>query len=302
MPMNLISVGEVLWDVIGETEHLGGAPLNFAAHAARLGHGSYLISAVGTDERGKRAISQIRALGLDTEYIRSLPDHPTGYVSVSLDHGGQPCFTIHRPAAYDFVELTASQLEQLVRTKPGWVYFGTLAQTSSIVRSTTSRVIEAVPSAKRFYDVNLRTGCYNREVVFHLLSFATVAKLNDLEIGLLENLLGDIHHNRIEDFCRKCVLRFGWEAACVTRGEKGCALLLGDDYVESAAYPVRVLDAIGAGDAFAAGLVHALSAGWDAPRAADFANRLGALVASRAGAIPAWSLQEAETLPRQSVL
>ena len=299
--MNLISLGEVLWDVVGEAEHLGGAPLNFATHAAKLGHGSYLVSAVGTDERGKRALNQIRALGMSTEYIRSLPDRATGHVSVTLHDGGQPCFTIHRPAAYDFAELASSQLEQLALTAPDWIYFGTLAQTSSIVRSTTSLLINAVPSAKCFYDVNLRIGCYNREVVSDLLSSATVTKLNDLETGMLENLLGDIHHKNLEDFCRKYAGRFGWEAVCVTCGDKGCALLLGSDFIESPAYPVRVTDAIGAGDAFAAGLVHGLSAGWDAKRTADFANRLGALVASRAGAMPAWSLHELESFPRQSV-
>lgn len=70
--MKFISLGEVLWDVVGEAEHLGGAPLNFAAHAAKLGHGSYLVSAVGRDERGIRALNRIQALGLSTEYIRSL--------------------------------------------------------------------------------------------------------------------------------------------------------------------------------------------------------------------------------------
>jgi len=190
----------------------------------------------------------------------------------------------------------------LALTAPGWIYFGTLAQTSLIVRSTTALIIEGVPSAKRFYDINFRAGCYNREVVIDLLSSATVTKLNDLEIGILEDLLGDIHYKSIEDFCRRCASRFGWEAVCVTRGDKGCALLLGADYVESPAYSVKVVDAIGAGDAFAAGLVHALSVGWDAPRAAEFANRLGAIVASRAGAIPAWSLRELESFPRQSVL
>ncbi|HXN23813.1 MAG TPA: carbohydrate kinase [Candidatus Dormibacteraeota bacterium] len=298
--MNLISIGEVLWDVVEDTEHLGGAPLNFAAHAARLGHSPYLVSAVGSDDRGNRALTQMQAFGLTTEYIRSVADQPTGFVSVTLHHGGQPSFTIHRPAAYDFALLSTSQLEQLARTGAEWIYFGTLAHTSAIVRSTTSLVLEAVPSAKRFYDVNLRTGCYSAKVVFDLLSSATVTKLNDLETGILENLLGDSHHKSIEDFCRRYAARFGWEAICVTRGDQGCALLLGPDYIESPAYSIEVEDTIGAGDAFSAGLVHGLSAGWHAERAAEFANRLGALVASRSGAIPKWNLQELERFPQVS--
>ena len=64
--------------------------------------------------------------------------------------------------------------------------------------------------------------------------------------------------------------------------------------IDITAQPVRVADTVGAGDAFAAGLIHAIHAGWSARDAADFANRLGALVASRPGAIPEWSVEELE--------
>ena len=57
--MRIVSVGEILWDVIGATEYLGGAPLNFAAHARKLGHEVFLISAVGEDERGRRALQNL---------------------------------------------------------------------------------------------------------------------------------------------------------------------------------------------------------------------------------------------------
>jgi len=57
---------------------------------------------------------------------------------------------------------------------------------------------------------------------------------------------------------------------------------------------VKTADTVGAGDAFAAAFLHGLSSGWDAARTGDYANRLGALVASRAGAIPQWSPDELE--------
>src|SRR5438128_5290707 len=186
--MKFISVGEVLWDVVGEAEHLGGAPLNFSAHAVRLGHTSYLVSAVGEDDRGDRARREIERLGVGTEYLHTIPDHHTGCVNVNL-RDGQPCFTIYRPGAYDFIELDNQQVEQLSAIAPEWIYFGTLAQTSAKARSTTTRLTEAIPSAKRFYDVNLRKDCYDQEVVQHLLASATVAKLNDLEITIVASLL-----------------------------------------------------------------------------------------------------------------
>jgi fructokinase len=294
--MNLVSVGEVLWDVVGKTEHLGGAPLNFAAHAAKLGNQSFLVSAVGRDERGGRALSAIRALGLSTEYVTQVSGQPTGYVTVELCRDGQPSFTIHRPAAYDTAELSTIQRQEISRLEPVWIYFGTLAQTSSTVRHNTAMLIADNPSARCFYDINLRRDSYNRPVVLQLLDETDVLKLNDAEIASVEDLVGMKRHNCIEDFCRECGERFELEAVCVTRGNQGCGILFREEYLEAPGYNVTVVDAIGAGDAFAAGLVHALSCGWSTRMAADFANRIGALVASRAGAIPRWTVEELQSL------
>src|SRR5689334_24380748 len=122
--MKIVSVGEILWDVVSETEHLGGAPLNFAAHSLRLGNDCAFVSAVGDDERGRRALDQLRSIGLTTKYVAVTREHPTGHVSVTVDAAGQPCFVIHRPAAYDFPALTDVQLASLRAFSPQWVYFG----------------------------------------------------------------------------------------------------------------------------------------------------------------------------------
>jgi fructokinase len=90
----------------------------------------------------------------------------------------------------------------------------------------------------------------------------------------------------LEGFCRDGAARFGWQAACVTLGARGCAMLVGDDYIEAAGVPVAVADTVGAGDAFAAAFVHGLVAGWPVRRVAEFANRAGAAVAGAKGAIP----------------
>jgi fructokinase len=87
---------------------------------------------------------------------------------------------------------------------------------------------------------------------------------------------------------------------CVTRGARGCALLIGREYVEADAYAVSEADAVGAGDAFAAAFVHGLGSGWPIRQIADFANRVGALVASRSGAIPDWTIEEVWALTSSS--
>ena len=100
----------------------------------------------------------------------------------------------------------------------------------------------------------------------------------------------------LEDFCRSYTHEFGWQSACVTRGEKGCALLMKGEYVEARGYSVQAQDTVGAGDAFAAALVHGLNLQWSPAQIADFANRVAALVASRPGGTPPWTLEEARAL------
>ena len=100
----------------------------------------------------------------------------------------------------------------------------------------------------------------------------------------------------LEQFCRDCLRAFQLDAICITLGPKGCALLLADEYVEGLGFSVKVVDTIGAGDAFSAALIHGIGAGWTATRIAGFANRIGALVASRSGGTPKWTMAEAMAL------
>ncbi len=306
MPNKIISLGEILWDVFPDAEHLGGAPFNFAAHARRLGHDVCFVSAVGDDPRGRSALAKMEQLGLPTRFVQRLTGAATGIVSVRLDAAGQPTFTIHRPAAYDLVSLGPGDLAELSSPPADWIYFGTLHQMSPRARDLLAALIGANPRARRFYDINLRPASYEPALVRDLMKRASVVKLNDAEVRTVEHLfdssggsaLSPRSPRSLEEFCRTSAAAYGWEAVCVTRGAQGCALLIDGEYVEADGYPVDVADTVGAGDAFAAAFVHGLSAGWAPAKTGDFANRVGALVASRHGAIPSWTIEESRALAR----
>ncbi|MFB3826094.1 MAG: PfkB family carbohydrate kinase [Bryobacteraceae bacterium] len=265
--MNIVVIGEILWDVFADSERLGGAPFNFAVHARRLGHEVMFVSAVGDDDRGRRALERAARYGLPTDFIRVAPDMATGAVTVFLDAAGQPDFTIHRPAAYDALRLDAGQLGRIASAKPGWIYYGTLLQTDPNAYRVTLDLLRALPRARRFYDINLRRDSYTPELVRTLMAAADAVKLNDEEAAL-----------------------FPEYSACsitaVTRGERGCALRIRGDYAECPACPVTVVDTVGAGDAFAAAFLHGLDQGWSAAKTGDFANRLAASIAAQRGAVP----------------
>jgi fructokinase len=288
--MNLVLLGAVLWDVFDDRKLIGGAPFNVAAHAAKLGMDAAFISAVGDDELGREALAQAKKLGLDTRYIRIVGGQPTGTVRVFLDDG-QPDYDIHRPAAYDYPEISDADLQQLVAHNPQWLYFGTLELMSPTVMVVLERLLEALPDARRFYDVNLRKESYTPELIERLLGATTVLKLNDDEAKLFADRFG-IPDKSEEEFCRALAARFTIESICITRGENGCAIWHGGHFVESSGIAVSVADAVGAGDAFCAALIHGLTMDWELERVAAFANRLGALVAARRGAVPEWTLAE----------
>jgi len=296
--VNVISIGEVLWDIVGQDEHLGGATFNFSAHLSRLGHDVSFISAVGADQRGQKVVDRMSQLGLSTEYLHTEKDHPTGTASVALAADGQPKFVLHRPAAYDFPRLTAVQFDRLFSRPVDWIYFGTLHQVHPQARQLTADLLIRASPARSFYDVNLRADGYTPALIKQLMSGATIVKLNHEEVEAIAQMF-DTRHGSLEEFCRDYSDLYKWTGVCVTRGSLGCAVLMNGQFIEAPGYPVQVLDTVGAGDAFAAAFLHGLGKGWPTAAVADFANRLGALVASRRGAIPDWTIAEADALGTQ---
>ena len=296
--VRIVSVGEILWDVIGENEYLGGAPLNFAAHVQKLGHEVYPLSAVGADQRGQKAIEMLESRGMSTEFIQVLRDQPTGTAEVELDMEGKPTFRIVRPVAYDFVELADHELTQIAKLKPAWIYLGTLYHMSRRSLAATKKLLAAVPEARRFYDINLRDGHWSLAMVEQLCSLTNVIKLSDFEAESLDASVdaSEGPSDSIEDLCRRWTARFALEAMCVTLGERGCAIFKDGKFTRASGYHITVADTVGAGDAFSAAFVHGLSQGWDAHQIAGWANAVGALVASRSGPIPDWSIAEAHAI------
>ncbi len=290
--MKILSIGEILWDVIGGEEHLGGAPFNLAVHAARLGHDSWILSAVGDDDRGRRARAMAEHLGVHTRYLTTSMQAETGIARVSEDAQGLPQFKILRPVAYDFLSPT----DELLADSFDAICFGTLLQSFEPARRATIRVLNTFPKAVRFYDVNLREGQYELSCVEDLMSRATIVKLNENEAEILSGA----ERRSLRQFCETQATLFGLEAIGVTRGENGCAVWIRGEYVEAPGLQVQVADTVGAGDAFGAAFLHGVTQGWPALRVAEFSNQVGALVASRVGAVPEWTVDELNSISHQA--
>lgn len=162
---------------------------------------------------------------------------------------------------------------------------------SVVARELTFKLIELLPKTKRLFDMNLRNNHYTTELVRKLIEDSSILKLNNEEIQICCELFNK-KPMTMRDFCKWVVDEFELDGVCVTMGEEGCAIFLDGEYLETLGYPVEAVDYVGAGDAFAAGLLHGLYRNWKLDKICNFANRLGALNISSKGAIPKRSVEE----------
>ena len=290
-PHRILGIGELLWDVLPEGPRLGGAPANFTVMAGRLGCHAAILSRIGRDDLGRSAVELLDPLPVDTEFLQVDTAHETGRVTVAFNNG-QPEYTIHEPAAWDFLELSDEWVQLAERADA--ICFGSLAQRSLESRQTIQTLAaQTSSSCVRVFDVNLRAPFYSSEVVQESLELATVVKMNDAEVPLVLGLLG----LPPQDDQASGALRAGAERlleefptlrmVAVTRGGNGSLLVTRDAWHQHPGIAVNVADTIGAGDAFTAAMTHYLLRGADLATLNEAGNRWGAWVASQAGAMPA---------------
>jgi fructokinase len=290
-PRLILGIGELLWDVLPEGLRLGGAPANFTVMAGRLGNHAAILSRIGRDDLGRQAVDRLDPMPVDTSCLEVDPLHETGRVTVDFVHG-EPQYTIHQPAAWDFLELSDEWVRLAERADA--ICLGSLAQRSVKSRQTIQTLAAQTPErCIRIFDVNLRAPFFTGEVIQESLELATMLKMNEQELPQMLNLLGLPAHEESE----RERLRLGaerlleefptLELVAITRGGRGSLLVRRDEWNDHPGFPVRVVDAIGAGDAFTAAITHYALRGADLTTMNDAGNRWGAWVASQSGAMPA---------------
>lgn len=234
--------GEVLFDCFPDgSEVLGGAPFNVAWHLRGFGESPLFISRVGEDDAGARVRQSMAAWGMDTSGLQTDREHPTGAVRIQLVDG-EPRFEILPDQAYDFIYL--ADLPDLGR--PAFLYHGSLALRRP-ESGTTLDTLTAHRNGPVFLDVNLRPPWWQLPDILRWTTRADWVKLNRDELDLLAPGEGDLAE-RGRDF----MARFGLEYLVLTRGAEGALALsaTGEEASVRPAAATRVVDTVGAGDAF----------------------------------------------------
>jgi fructokinase len=283
MNFKVIGIGEALWDLLPAGRQLGGAPANFSFHAKMLGAQAQLITRVGRDDLGQAILQRFVEMGMEVDAIQ-LDDHaPTGTASVVLNHGGVPHFVIQENVAWDRLMLT--EKSQAVVREADAVCFGTLAQRNETSRRTIQSLVASTrPDALKVFDINLRQNFFSFEIIKASLVLANILKISDEELPVLAKFFGLT--GGPEEQIAELAQSFDLRLVALTCGARGSLFYSHGCYSRVAGLPVKVVDTVGAGDAFTAMLSLGLLAGWDLERINHSANEVAAYVVSQPGATP----------------
>lgn len=280
----VVGMGEALWDVLPEGKKIGGAPANFAYHVSQFGLPGYVVSAVGDDALGKEIVENFTSKGLN-QLIAEVP-YPTGTVQVEIDQAGIPQYDIKENVAWDNIPYT-DQLESLAkRTKA--VCFGSLAQRNVVSRETINRFLDAMPQSDDslvVFDVNLRQGFYNKEILCNSMSRCNILKINDEELVTVSRMFGYPGID-LQDKCWILLGKYNLKMLILTCGINGSYVFTPGNVSFQPTPKVEVADTVGAGDSFTAAFISSILKGKSVQEAHSRAVQTSAYVCTRKGAMP----------------
>lgn len=281
--LRVAGIGELLWDVLGDSEELGGAPVNFAFHANSLGARGYAVSTVGDDRRGDAALAHLVKRNMVTDYITVLTNVATGYVVAEVDEDGVASYTFPDDVAWD--RLTLGPAAMALAGTIDAVCFGSLGQRSPAARRAITSFLEATPvDCLKVFDMNLRQHFYSREILHRSLAAADIVKLNDDELAVLQEI--DQLHGDETSLLQQLTSTYMLQLAVLTRGGQGSLLVAPEEISDHPGYPADIVDTIGAGDSFTAAVVLGLLRGDSLQTINIQANRVAAFVCSQPGGMP----------------
>ncbi|MEU5995294.1 5-dehydro-2-deoxygluconokinase [Spirillospora sp. NPDC047418] len=260
---------------------LGGSATNVAVAAARLGRRAAVVTRTGADPFGRFVRRALAEYGVDARFVADVPGLPTPVTFCELFPPDDfPLYFYRFPKAPD-LEIRADELDLPAIEAAGLLWTTVTGLCAEPSRTATLAALGARRGAgPTVLDLDYRPMFWDspdeaRRWAGEALEHATVAVGNLAEC---EVAVGETDPVR----AARALLDRGVRLAVVKRGPDG--VLAVDDQgqmVESPPVPVEVVNGLGAGDAFGGALCHGLLAGWDLPRAIGFANRAGAVVASR---------------------
>ncbi len=280
----VVGMGEALWDMLPEGKKIGGAPANFAYHVKQFGLDSCVISAVGNDDLGNEIVDNFDTTQLNHNIERVA--YPTGTVQVEIDQAGVPVYDIKENVAWDNIPYTA-KIENIAQHTRA-VCFGSLAQRNVVSRNTINRFLDAMPDDNDplvVFDVNLRQGFYNKDILCNSMKRCNILKINDEELVTVSRMFGYPGID-LQDKCWILLGKYNLKMLILTCGINGSYVFTPGNVSFQPTPRVEVADTVGAGDSFTAAFISSILLGKPITEAHRKAVETSAYVCTQAGAMP----------------
>jgi fructokinase len=245
-------IGESLVDVVEQGgqvtgEHVGGSPLNVAVGLARLGRDIDFLTHIGDDPYGRRITEYVKASGVQL-VSGSVAAAPTPTARVTVCNDGS--------AAYSFeLDWRLSGTPEV--GPPLFVHTGSIAAVREPGCLAVAALIDTYHvSATVSFDPNVRPALIAdrdlaRQRIEHLVERSDIVKVSEQDLRWIDP-------DRPPERMAQTWLALGPCVVAVTMGDRGAVAVCSAGLTRVPARPARVIDTIGAGDAFTAGLIDAL--------------------------------------------
>ncbi|MBR3714897.1 MAG: hypothetical protein IKM18_03215 [Clostridia bacterium] len=283
--MKLLSFGEIIWDVFPDEKHIGGAPLNLAAHVARQGGEAWMLSSVGSDNLGEDALSEIKNFGVNTALVSVSDTFPTGMCLVTLDADAVPHYDLKKDTAYDRIGMPDKIEEQHF----DFFALGTLAMRDEYNRETVKKLLSLDVFDKIYVDINIRPPFFSRDSILLCLENANIVKISDEELPTVLKSLEINKSADVELSAKLLAERFeNLEYILITLGADGSLAYDCADkkFYYCSAPKVSVTSTVGAGDSFGATFLVEYSKGKTIPECLKKASEISAYVVTKTEAVP----------------
>lgn len=311
MTASICCFGEALIDFHAEARganqppafipHAGGAPANVAVALARLGDASAFVGMFGQDVFGDLLLRGLADAGVDTRHTRRTGAANTALAFVTHDAHGERSFSFYRPPSADLLFRDAD-FDQAIFAAGNIFHAGSCSMTEAASAATTLHGMAHARTAGALvsFDMNLRPALWPRgedpaPTIWQALALADFIKLSAEELAFLSASAGGEPAALTRLWLGHASFVIVTDGAHTlrwfTRGQSG----------KAPTFPVRAIDATGAGDAFVGGCLHGfmragvrgetLSAFATDPAARTaalrFAAACGALAVTRTGSFAA---------------
>ncbi len=298
-------IGAPFVEITSFAAYVGGCPTNISVGTRRLGLRSALLTAVGEDQVGNFILHFLQREGVETRFIPRKPGHRSSAVVLGIEPPDRFPLTYYRDNCAD-IELTIDDvLAAPIADSRVLLIAGTnlskepsrsatffAAEMAHQAGTTVALDIDFRPDQwddPRAFGVTLRSILRLVDIVIGTEDEINAAMLtNPAQISLTHSQVSDARVSGDIDMAITALLNLGPRVLAQKRGAAGSRVHLVSDgssatQIDVPGFPVEVQNILGAGDAFASGLLCGFVKGWDWYKAARLANACGAILVTKHG-------------------